>query len=173
MQFSPIKSHCSSFSVALSKMHGENEKFPFNQPFGNANCLYTDEKLQESKGIDDFQGALPSNKKLLLKSVNPSASRLANHLCNLYGARDFHYGHVQSISGHGQVSNSHTFSLDPAAEIHDACPILRRVDVMKSKIENGPNGVQLVSSANSSCDLSFGFEMTIKIPSVRNGKVEY
>ncbi|GMH31362.1 hypothetical protein Nepgr_033205 [Nepenthes gracilis] len=49
---------------------------------------------------------------------------------------------------------------------------LPRVDVMKSKIENGPNVVQLVSSANSSCDLSIGFEMTIKIPSVRKGKAE-
>ncbi|GMH20801.1 hypothetical protein Nepgr_022643 [Nepenthes gracilis] len=81
------------------------------------------------------------------------------------------YG-FQGISGDGQVSNSHTFSRDLAAEIQDVWPIPRKVDVMKSKIENGPNVVQLVSSANSSCDLSFGFEMTIKIPSVRKGKAE-
>ncbi|GMH29096.1 hypothetical protein Nepgr_030939 [Nepenthes gracilis] len=98
MQFSPIKSQCSPSPMALSRRHSENEKFPFSQPFGNANCLYTDEKLQESKEMDDFQGALPPNKKLLLKSVNPPASRLAKHLCDLYGARDFHYGHVQSIT---------------------------------------------------------------------------
>ncbi|GMH29097.1 hypothetical protein Nepgr_030940 [Nepenthes gracilis] len=40
---------------------------------------------------------------------------------------------------------------------------------MKSKIENGLNVVQLVSFVNSSCDLSFDFEMTIQILSVRKG----
>ncbi|GMH20870.1 hypothetical protein Nepgr_022712 [Nepenthes gracilis] len=94
MQFSPIKSQCSPSLVALSRRYSENDKFPFSQPLRNANCLYTAEKLQESKEMDDFQGALPPNKKLLLKSVNPPALRLAKHLCDLYGAHDFHYGHV-------------------------------------------------------------------------------
>ncbi|GMH25159.1 hypothetical protein Nepgr_027002 [Nepenthes gracilis] len=52
-------------------------------------------------------------------------------------------------------------------KLQDACPIPRRVDVMKLTIENGPNFVQLVSYATSSCDLSPGFEMTIRIPDVR------
>ncbi|GMH21855.1 hypothetical protein Nepgr_023698 [Nepenthes gracilis] len=99
--------------------------------------------------MDDFQGALSPNHKLLLKSVNLPASRLARHLFDLYGhvqrmttsavkhytqPRGCQYGkensgqiHIsfphahwsdfQGIPGHGQVSNSCTFSHDPAAKI--------------------------------------------------------
>ncbi|GMH16365.1 hypothetical protein Nepgr_018206 [Nepenthes gracilis] len=51
----------------------------------------TEEKLQESVEMDDFQGALPPNHKLLLKSINLPASRLARHLFGLYG-------HVQRMT---------------------------------------------------------------------------
>ncbi|GMH07360.1 hypothetical protein Nepgr_009200 [Nepenthes gracilis] len=84
-------SQCSPSPVELNKRHGENEQFPFSQPFGPTNCLSTDEKLQESIEMDEFQGALPPNNKLLLKFVKFPASRLAKHLCD-------RYGHVQSMT---------------------------------------------------------------------------
>ncbi|GMH20499.1 hypothetical protein Nepgr_022340 [Nepenthes gracilis] len=157
-QFSLITSQCSPALVALNRMHGENEQLHFSQPFGNTNCLSTAEKLQGS--VEIYYTQLPPNHKVLLKSVNPSASKLAKHLPDLYG-------HAPGISSHGQVSSSCTFSHDSTAKLQDACPIPRRVDVMKLTIENGPNFVQLVSYATSSCDLSPGFEMTIRIPDVR------
>ncbi|GMH24232.1 hypothetical protein Nepgr_026075 [Nepenthes gracilis] len=80
MQLSPITSQCSTSPVTLNRRHGENEQFRFSQPFGNINCLSTEEKLQESVEMDDFQGALPPNNKLLLKSVNLPASRLARKI---------------------------------------------------------------------------------------------
>ncbi|GMH23196.1 hypothetical protein Nepgr_025039 [Nepenthes gracilis] len=51
-------SQCSPSPVELNRRHGENEQFPFSQPFGPTNCLSTNEKLQESIEMDEFQGAL-------------------------------------------------------------------------------------------------------------------
>ncbi|GMG99970.1 hypothetical protein Nepgr_001810 [Nepenthes gracilis] len=80
--------------ICYRYLHGENEKSSFSQPFRDAKCLYANEKIQESKEIDDFQGALHPNKELLLKSINQPALILAKHLRDLYGAHDYHYGHV-------------------------------------------------------------------------------
>ncbi|GMH22844.1 hypothetical protein Nepgr_024687 [Nepenthes gracilis] len=91
MQFSLIKNQCSPSPVELNRRHGENEQFPFGQPFGPTHCLSTDEKLQESIEMDEFQGELPPNNKLLLKSVKFPAWRLTKHLCD-------RYGHVQSMT---------------------------------------------------------------------------
>ncbi|GMH21893.1 hypothetical protein Nepgr_023736 [Nepenthes gracilis] len=91
MQFSLIKNQCSPSPVEWNRRHGENEQFPFGQPFGPTHCLSTDEKLQESIEMDEFQGELPPNNKLLLKSVKFPAWRLAKHLCD-------RYGHVQSMT---------------------------------------------------------------------------
>ncbi|GMH13923.1 hypothetical protein Nepgr_015764 [Nepenthes gracilis] len=98
MKFSQIKRQCSFSLVALGRRHGASEKFPFCQPFANANCLNTNKKLQESKAIDDFQGAFHPNKELLLKSIKPPASRLAKHLRDMYGTLDYHYGSGQSMT---------------------------------------------------------------------------
>ncbi|GMH31831.1 hypothetical protein Nepgr_033675 [Nepenthes gracilis] len=54
--FSLIKGQCSPSPVQLNRRHGENEQFPLSQPFGPTNCLSTDEKLQESIEMDEFQG---------------------------------------------------------------------------------------------------------------------
>ncbi|GMH12272.1 hypothetical protein Nepgr_014113 [Nepenthes gracilis] len=146
-------------------------------------CLSIAEKLQEPVEMDYTQ--LPPNHKVLLKSVNPPASKPSavkyynqtrgcqagrensgqNHIC----FPQAHWSDFQGISSHGQVSSSCTFSHDSTAKLQDACPIPRRVDVMKLTIENGPNFVQFVSYAASSCDPSLGFEMTIRIPDVRTG----
>ncbi|GMH01339.1 hypothetical protein Nepgr_003178 [Nepenthes gracilis] len=65
-ELSQIERRCSPSQVALSRRHDENEKSSFSQPFGDSKCLYTDEKLQESKKLDDFQGVLHLNRELLL-----------------------------------------------------------------------------------------------------------
>ncbi|GMH03168.1 hypothetical protein Nepgr_005007 [Nepenthes gracilis] len=131
MRFSLIKSQCSPSPVELNRRHGENEQFPSSQPFGNTNCLSTAEKLQGSVEIDYTQ--FPPNHKVLLKSVNPSTSKLAKHLPDLYG-------HAPGVSSHGQVSNTCTCSHDSAAKLQDACPIPRRVDVMKLTIKDAESG---------------------------------
>ncbi|GMH10129.1 hypothetical protein Nepgr_011970 [Nepenthes gracilis] len=211
MEISKVERRCSPSQVALSRRHSEDEKTFVRRKFRDAKCLYTDEKLQESKEFDDSLGALDSNKELLLKFLSQPDSMFAKHLYDLHGAHEFHYGHVRSMkssalkhninaigcqsgreasgkidisfshkhqdgfqshSDHGQVSDSHTSSHVPAEGKKDACPIPRRIVVLKPNIVNGQNAVKFVSSANSSCDLLSDFQMPKEIPSVRNGEAE-
>ncbi|GMH08673.1 hypothetical protein Nepgr_010513 [Nepenthes gracilis] len=95
-------------SLALSKRHGENEKTSVSQRFRDGTCLYTDEKLQESKEFDDSLGVLHSNKELLLKFLNKLDSLFAKHLHDLSSAHEFHYGHVQSIKSSALKYYIHT-----------------------------------------------------------------
>ncbi|GMH27888.1 hypothetical protein Nepgr_029731 [Nepenthes gracilis] len=48
--------------------------------------------------FDDFKVAFHPHKELLPKYVNQPASMFAKHLHELYGAHEFHYGRVHSMT---------------------------------------------------------------------------
>ncbi|GMH03236.1 hypothetical protein Nepgr_005075 [Nepenthes gracilis] len=77
----------------------------------NAKCLSTDKNYQESKAFAVSLGALDAHKEFLLMLLNQSDSMFGNstkHPCDLYGAHDFHFWHVQSMTSSALKHYIHT-----------------------------------------------------------------
>ncbi|GMH10962.1 hypothetical protein Nepgr_012803 [Nepenthes gracilis] len=128
MEISKVARRFSPSHTDLSRRHNEVEKTFVRRKFRNTKCLYTDKNFQELKEFVVSLGVLDSNKELLLMFLNQPDSIFAKHLHNLYA--------------------SHTPSPVLAEGKKYACPILRRIVVLKPNIASGVEAVLLCGDPN-------------------------